>query len=129
MQFSGKLESSREVRSMLLELARPVTLLASVISLLAVCHAAFFGSETSFPQRILDALGMLLIAAGISLVSGLAFRAEYKVEHRGVNAHTPRIIETFPVQLFCWTTGIMIVLFVLAWYLETHCIFYRDIHF
>jgi hypothetical protein len=117
----------------LLELARPVTLLASMISLLAVFHAAFFGPEAAFPQRILDALGMLLIAAGVSLVSGLAFRAEYKVEHRGVDAHapqsTPRILETFPVQLFCWTTGIMIVLFILAWYLETHCIFYRDIHF
>jgi hypothetical protein len=110
---------------MLLELARPVTLLASMISLLAVFHAAFLGSETDFRQRILDSLAVLLIAAGFSLISGLAFRAEPGRAH----TRTPRITETFPVQVFCWTTGIMAVLFLLAWYLETHCIFYKDVRF
>ena len=110
---------------MLLELARPVTLLASMISLLAVFHTAFFGSETDFHQRILDSLGVLLISAAISLVSGLAFRAE---PHRA-GIRTPRITETFPVQVFCWTTGLIAVLLLLAWYLETHCIIYKDVHF
>lgn len=110
---------------MLLELARPVTLLASMISLLAVFHTAFLGSEADFHQRIFDSIGMLLIAAGFSMISGLAFQAE---PHKaGVPA--PRITETFPVRVFCWTTSIIAVLFLLAWYLETHCIFYKDVRF
>jgi hypothetical protein len=32
------------------------------------------------------------------------------------------------VQLFCWAVGLMLILFFSAQYLETHCIFYRDIH-
>jgi hypothetical protein len=117
---------------MLLELARPLTLLASMISLLAVFHTAFLGSETDMRQRLYDTLGMLLIAAGISLVSGLTFlngrlqESRYRSAARG--DLSLRITETFPMQLFCWTTGIMAILFLLAWYLETHCIFYRDIH-
>ena len=95
-----------------------------MISLLAVCHSAFFGSETSFEQRLYDSLGVLLLSAGISLLSGLTF-CEGKCNPPAATAH---LTSTFPVKLFFWTTGIMAVLFLLAWYLETHCIFYRDIH-
>lgn len=108
---------------MLLELARPVTLLGSVLSLLAVFHTAFLGPGTDYPQRIYDSMGVLLIAAGFALVSGLTFR-----EGRRWAANLA-IMETFPVLLFLWTTGIMAALFVLSWYLETHCIFYRNVHF
>jgi hypothetical protein len=120
----------------LLELARPVTLLCSMMSLLAVFHTAFLGPEADYSQRIYDSLGVLLLAAGFSLVGGLVFledgreNGERLRKASCVNRRRElRIIETFPVQVFCWTTGIMAVLFVLSWYLETHCIFYRDIHF
>ena len=33
------------------------------------------------------------------------------------------------MRVFFWTTGVMLVLFLLAWYLETHCIFYRDVRY
>ena len=56
---------------MLLELARPVTLLCSMLSLLAVFHAAFLGAEMDYSARIYDSLGVLLLAAGFSLVGGL----------------------------------------------------------
>jgi hypothetical protein len=108
----------------LLELARPVTLLCSMLSLLAVFHTAFLGPEISFSARIYDSVGMLLLAAGCSLVSGLTFREG----GRDVNSLS-HITETFPVRVFFWTTGIMAVLFLVSWYLETHCIFYRDVHF
>ena len=72
---------------MLLELARPVTLLASMISLLAVFHTAFLGSETSFQQRLYDSLGVLLPGKmskddqteydKLSGLSGKAFDTEY----------------------------------------------------
>jgi hypothetical protein len=119
----------------LLELAKPVTLLCSMLSLLAVFHTAFLGLERDYLQRMYDSLGMLLLAAAFALVGGLVFlqdghessvrlRKVLRVNHRrGLG-----ITDTFPVQVFCWTTGIMTVLFVLSWYLETHCIFYRDIY-
>ena len=121
---------------MLLELARPVALLCSMMSLLAVFHTAFLGPATDYSQRIYDSLGVLLLAAGFSLVGGLVFQEDgrengerLRKASRVSRRRELRIIETFPVQVFCWTTGIMTVLFVLSWYLETHCIFYRDIHF
>ena len=125
---------------MLLELARPVTLLCSMLSLLAVFHTAFLGPQADYSQRIYDSVGVLLIAAGFALVGGLVTLAEERETSARLRkaqritgglrtARSLRITETFPVQVFCWTTGIMAVLFVVSWYLETHCIFYRDIHF
>src|SRR3984885_9896527 len=61
----------RGIRGVLLELARPVTLLCSMLSLLAVFHAAFLGPEMDYSARIYDSLGVLLLAAGFSLVGGL----------------------------------------------------------
>jgi hypothetical protein len=102
---------------MLLELVKPLTLLASVLSLLAVFHAAFLGAETDIHQRIYDSLAMLVLAAGTSLLSGLAFREINHAQPR------PTLARTFPIQFFLWTTGIILALFFLAWYLETQIIF------
>jgi hypothetical protein len=118
----------------LLELARPVTLLCSMLSLLAVFHTAFLGPQADYSQRIYDSVGVLLIAAGFALVGGLVTLADERETGARLRkaqriARGLRITDTFPVQVFCWTTGIMAVLFVVSWYLETHCIFYRDIHF
>jgi len=109
----------------LLELARPVTLLGSMLSLLAVFHTAFLGPEADYSQRIYDSVGVLLIAAGLSLISGMAFR---EGRHSSCARSIP-LTETFPMLVFFWTTGIMAVLFLVSWYLETHCIFYRNVHF
>jgi hypothetical protein len=113
---------------MWLELAKPVTLLASVLSLLVVMRAAFFGPETDFDQRMLDSLLALLLSGGVSLISGLVFLESGRESNHFSRGRVLRIAETFPIQIFCWTTGIMAVVFLIAWYLETHCIFYRDVH-
>jgi hypothetical protein len=54
-------------------------------------------------------------------VSGLIFRDG---EHDGV-----RLGGTLPMQIFVWATGIMVVLFLVSWYLESNVIFYRDVRF
>jgi len=59
---------------MLLELARPVTLLGSILSLLVVFHTAFLGTQTDVRQRIYDSLAVLILAAAFSMLSGLTFR-------------------------------------------------------
>jgi uncharacterized membrane protein YdcZ (DUF606 family) len=114
---------------MLLELARPVTLLASMLSLLAVFHTAFLGAETDFHQRLYDSLGALLLAAGFSLISGLVFAQRGSAHLIKHSNRELSIAETFPMLVFFWTTGVMLAIFLLAWYLETHCIFYRDVRY
>ena len=61
------------VTSLLLELAKPASLLASILALLITFHAAFLGTETDLHQRILNTVGMAAIAGAVSLASGLVF--------------------------------------------------------
>jgi hypothetical protein len=110
---------------MLMEVAKPVTLVFCILSLYAVFNAAFLALSINLHQRIYEALLRVALAAVISVMSGLIFR----------DATPPQgpcrtgLMATLPMQIFCWATGIMLVLFVVSLYLETHCIFYRDIHF
>jgi hypothetical protein len=113
-----------EVQSMLVEVAKPVALLLCMLSLFAVFHTAFLVPGSDLQEKIWDSLKLLALAGGISLVSGLIFR-ESASESTNDNA---RLAATLPVQVFCWAVGIMLVLFVVSWYLESRCIFYRDIH-
>ena len=113
---------------MLLELARPVTLLASILSLLAVFHSAFLGLETDFNQRLYDSVGALLLAAGFSLVSGLVFAQRDSPRRIEDTSRELSLAKTFPMLVFFWTSGVMLTVFLLAWYLEIHCVFYRDVH-
>jgi formate/nitrite transporter FocA (FNT family) len=105
---------------MLQEAFRPIALLLCLLSLCAVFFTAFLVPATTWQQRSLDSVVLLSLAAGICLSSGMIFRES-----------TPRGIEpvmhTLPVRLFCWATAVMVVLFVTSWYLETYCIFYRDV--
>jgi hypothetical protein len=112
---------------MLLELAKPVALLLCLLSLCALFHTAFLAigsNELMLPNqalhdRVLDSLLLFALSAGICLISGLLFRDSAPNPH-------PSLSATLPLQLFYWATGIMLLLFVLSWYLETHCIFYRS---
>jgi hypothetical protein len=112
---------------MLLEIAKPVALLLCLLSLYALFHTAFLVTgniELLLPgnvlrDRILDAAFLLFLSAGICVVSGLLFQESAPEPH-------PSLSSTLPLQLFYWATGIMVLLFIASWYLETHCIFYRS---
>jgi len=110
---------------MLREAAKPVTFIFCILSLYAVFHAAFLNPAADFEQRIWESLGLLALAAGISVVSALFFREAAQKPLTGAM----RLTATLPVRMFCWASGVMFVLFVVAWYLETHCKFYRDVRF
>jgi hypothetical protein len=114
-----------EERGMLVEVAKPITLLFSILSLYGVFHTAFLLPTTDVEQRLSESLGLLALAAGICLLSGLIFREA--PENR--DTRCDRLVATLPVQLFCWASTVMLILFLVSWYLETHCIFYRDIRF
>jgi len=109
---------------MLRELAKPVTLALCILSIYALFATAFLIPENSLPTKIYDSLGALALAGGFALVSGFVFR-----DAEPAPARDARLARTLPVQLFCWATGVMAVLFAVSWYVERHCIFYRDVRF
>jgi cation transport ATPase len=115
---------------MLLELAKPVALLLCLLSLYAVFHTVFFTLEDpqlilqphqAIRDRIIDSLLLLALSAGISVIGGLIFREAEPLPH-------PSLSATLPLQIFYWATCIMLVLFFLARFLETHYIFSPSIH-
>ncbi len=115
---------------MLLELAKPVALLLCLLSLCAVFHTVFFTLEDphlllqphqAIRDRIIDSLLLLALSAGISIIGGLLFREAEPHPH-------PSLSSTLPLQIFYWAASIMLVLFFLAWFLETHYIFSPSIH-
>jgi hypothetical protein len=110
---------------MLTEVAKPIALLLCLLSLCAVFHTAFLVPASDLHQTILDSLELLLLAAGISLVGGFIFCESATVSP----TNSKRIMTTLPVQVFCWAATTMLLLFVCCWYLESHCIFYRDIRY
>jgi hypothetical protein len=112
---------------MVLELARPIALLCGILSLLGVFHAAFLEPTGDVEERLIGSLGPLLLAASIAFAGGLTFQARWRTG--GNRRNVAPLIETFPVLIFCWSVAGMAVLFLLSWYLEAHCIFYRDIRF
>ncbi len=105
---------------MLLEAAKPIALVLCMAALCAVFSTAFLVPASDVEHRNWDTLTLLSLAAGICLTSGMIFR---EPEHEGMGA----LLRTLPVQLFCWAVGVMLALFVAAWYLETYCIFFKDV--
>jgi hypothetical protein len=110
---------------MFVDIARLLALVFCMLSLCAVFHTAFLVPASDLEQRIGDSLSLLALAAAISLVGGLVFRDAIPEPHPA----NSRLTATLPVQLFCWASSIMFVLFIVSWYLESHCVFYRDIRF
>jgi hypothetical protein len=115
---------------MLLELAKPVALLLCLLSLFAVFHTIFFTLEDpqlllqphpAIHDRIVDSLLLLALSAGISIVGAFIFREAEPDPH-------PSLSATLPLQLFYWATAMMLILFPLASFLETHYIFTPTIH-
>jgi hypothetical protein len=120
-----KLPPGEVVESALVEFAKLAALLLCMLSLYAIFRTLFFSVEDPQPifqvpqvltHRILNALLLLSLSAAISLLGGIIFREAEPEPH-------PSLASTLPLQIFSWATSIMIVLFLLAWFLETHYVF------
>lgn len=105
---------------MFVEIAKPIALTLCLLSLYAVFHTAFLVPASDLHQKISDSLQLLALAAGISLISGMLFREA---------TSETRLSATLPVQVFCWTAGAMLILFIASWYLESNCVFDGHVHF
>jgi hypothetical protein len=99
---------------MLLELGKFGSLLLAVLCLCAVFHSAFLVPEAGLSDRLVDALKMMALAAGICWGSGWLF-------HRwdlSVGIKNSTIASSFPMKVFWWALLILFVLFVLSAYFE-----------
>ena len=104
---------------MWLEIVKPIALVLCICALLAVFCTIFLAPAGAVEQQTRDALLLLTLSAGICVTSGMIFR---EPQERGVSS----ITRSLPVQLFCWAVCLMVVLFLVSWYLETYCVFYKD---
>jgi hypothetical protein len=108
------------------EIAKPVVLVVCILSLYAVFYTAFLDPLGDPKQRVWESLALLALAGGVAVVSGLIFREGIE---DGYSRHPRpvRLISTLPVRIFCWASGIMLILFLVSWFLERYFVFYRDI--
>jgi hypothetical protein len=111
---------------MFLELAKFVSFLLLLITLLDTFHHAFLVPSSDLAERVWSSLRLLFGAAGLSFLSGYLFRAtELKVF--GAKS-APRISSTFPVQVFFWASSGIVILFVFAWILEAYFLPWAQSH-
>jgi len=107
---------------MFTEVAKPITLVSCILSLFAVFYAAFLDFSLDLHEKIYSSLGWLAIAAAISLLSGWIFRDATQAEAGRIS-----LASTLPLKMFFWASSAMFLLFLISWYLQTNCIFYRDV--
>ena len=105
---------------MFLELAKFASLLLSILALDAVFHTAFLEPGSHLEQQLLPALRMLLLAAAVSLGSGYIFRAEERRSAQGGVRHDGSVAGSLPMMIFWWGSGVMALLFGLAWLVERY---------
>ena len=105
---------------MMLEVAKPISLVLCMVALCAVFYTAFLVPTKDLQKQPWDSLLLLSMTAGICLCSGMIFR---EPNETGIGA----LVRTLPMQIFFWAVGLMLVLFLASWYLETHVIFYKDV--
>ena len=104
----------------MLEVAKPIAVALCMLSLCAVFNAAFLVPASDLESRLSATVILLSLTAGICLASGMIFRES---EESGESS----LMRTLPVQMFCWAFSLMRAVFLVSWYLETHCIFYKDV--
>ena len=105
---------------MVQEIARPIALALCILCLCALFYHLFLVQASDPEQRVWDSLILLSLAAGICLTSGVICR-------ESTETGDEPLARTLPVQMFFWAVCAMLLFFVASWYLETHCIFYKDV--
>jgi hypothetical protein len=125
-----KLPTGEVVESALIEFAKLAALLLCMLSLYAIFRTLFLSVENPrpilqspqlFTKRALAALRLITLSGVISFLGAIIFRETEPDPH-------PSLASTLPLRVFSWGTSIMLVLFFLAWFVETHYIFTPSVH-
>jgi len=103
------------------ELAKAVALILSIVSIYALLGSAFFMPGIPWQQRLSASIETLVMAACVCFASGLLFTL---TERPASSQLTPPVTRTLPVQLFFWSLGGTVLMFLLSRYLEVYYIPY-----
>jgi len=105
---------------MLLELLRPFSFFASMISLYPVMLSAFFAPGTRWEDRLAMALLRVAMAACLCFASGLLYAHPVRHGSPAIDEPAEPLLRTLPVRLFFCAIGGMALLFLLSWWLDTY---------
>jgi drug/metabolite transporter (DMT)-like permease len=97
------------------ELAKAAALILTILSIYALLGSAFFVTGSTWQHRILSSLETLTMTGCVCFASGLLFNLTTRPT-RGHN--NPPLTRTLPVQLFFWSLGGAVLMFLLSRYLE-----------
>lgn len=97
----------------MLELAKMIAFLVSILSLYWAAISAFFLPGAGWEERLWMTGFNLLAAAAICFYSGMVFSWPSRTNPTAFQ----RITATLPVRLFLWATSGIAVFFLLSWYL------------
>ncbi len=97
------------------ELAKAVALILTIISIYALLCSVFFVPGSPWQQRLLTSIETLAMTGCVCFASGLLF----SITTQSVNGQeVPPVTRTLPVQLFFWSLGGVVLMFLLSRYLE-----------
>jgi hypothetical protein len=105
---------------MLLELLRPLSFFAGMLSLYPVMLSAFFVPGTRWEERLYAALLRVAVSACLCFASGLLYT--HPAGHQTTSRHEAAdgLLSTLPVRLFFCAIGGMALLFALSWWLDAY---------
>jgi hypothetical protein len=99
---------------MLLDLAKALSFLLSILSLCPVVQSAFFVPGSQLEDRLVLALEWIALAGCICFLSGILFSQPWRADAEAGD----HLLQELPVRMYLWTVGAVAILFVLSWYLE-----------
>jgi len=101
------------------ELAKVAALILTILSIYALLVSAFFVPGSPWNQRLLTSIETLAMTGCVCFASGLLFQ----LTTQAVNGQKePPVTRTLPVQLFFWSLGATVLMFLLSRYLEVYYI-------
>jgi hypothetical protein len=101
------------------ELAKVAALILTILSIYALLVSAFFVPGSPWHQRLLISIETLAMTGSVCFASGLLFRL---TTQSAGGQKEPPVTRTLPVQLFFWSVGTTVLMFLLSRYLEVYYI-------
>jgi len=101
------------------ELAKVAALILTILSIYALLVSAFFVPGSPWQQRLLTSVETLAMTGCVCFASGLLFQL---TSQSAKSQEWPPVTRTLPVQLFFWSVGATVLMFLLSRYLEVYYI-------
>ena len=101
------------------ELAKVAALILTILSIYALLVSVFFVPGSPWQHRLLTSFETLAMTGCVCFASGLLFQL---TSQSAKGQEEPPVTRTLPVQLFFWSLGATVLMFLLSRYLEVYYI-------